>query len=64
MPQPTSCLTQHRIEGKQDVDTEDASDHRCQLWVALALIKPGLRTALDEIDIWEKVSRSTDFKHY
>jgi NAD(P)-dependent dehydrogenase (short-subunit alcohol dehydrogenase family) len=31
---------------------------------ALALIKPGLRSALDEIDIWEKVSRSTDFKHY
>jgi NAD(P)-dependent dehydrogenase (short-subunit alcohol dehydrogenase family) len=30
---------------------------------ALALVKPELRTALDEIDFWEKVSRSTDFKH-
>jgi len=30
---------------------------------ALALVKPALRTALDEIDFWEKVSRSTDFKH-
>jgi NAD(P)-dependent dehydrogenase (short-subunit alcohol dehydrogenase family) len=29
---------------------------------ALALVKPTLRTTLDEIDIWEKVSRSTDFK--
>jgi NAD(P)-dependent dehydrogenase (short-subunit alcohol dehydrogenase family) len=29
---------------------------------ALALVKPALRTALDEIDIWEQVSRSTDFK--
>jgi NAD(P)-dependent dehydrogenase (short-subunit alcohol dehydrogenase family) len=29
---------------------------------ALALVKPALRTALDDIDIWEKVSRSTDFK--
>jgi len=26
------------------------------------LVKPALRAALDEIDIWEKVSRSTDFK--
>ena len=30
---------------------------------ALGLVKPALRTALDEIDIWEKVSRSTDFRH-
>jgi hypothetical protein len=30
---------------------------------ALTLVKPALRTALDQIDIWEKVSRSTDFKH-
>jgi NAD(P)-dependent dehydrogenase (short-subunit alcohol dehydrogenase family) len=30
---------------------------------ALSLVKPALRTALDEIDIWEKVSRSTDFRH-
>jgi hypothetical protein len=30
---------------------------------ALSLVKPALLTALDEIDIWEKVSRSTDFKH-
>jgi NAD(P)-dependent dehydrogenase (short-subunit alcohol dehydrogenase family) len=29
---------------------------------ALALVKPALRTELDDIDIWEKVSRSTDFK--
>jgi NAD(P)-dependent dehydrogenase (short-subunit alcohol dehydrogenase family) len=29
---------------------------------ALTLVKPALRTALDEIDIWEKVSRSTDFR--
>jgi hypothetical protein len=29
---------------------------------ALSLVKPALRTALDEIDIWERVSRSTDFK--
>jgi NAD(P)-dependent dehydrogenase (short-subunit alcohol dehydrogenase family) len=29
---------------------------------ALALVKPALRTALEEIDIWEEVSRSTDFK--
>ena len=29
---------------------------------ALMLVKPALRAALDEIDIWEKVSRSTDFK--
>jgi NAD(P)-dependent dehydrogenase (short-subunit alcohol dehydrogenase family) len=29
---------------------------------ALGLVRPALRTALDEIDIWEKVSRSTDFK--
>jgi NAD(P)-dependent dehydrogenase (short-subunit alcohol dehydrogenase family) len=29
---------------------------------ALALVKPALRTALGEIDIWEEVSRSTDFK--
>jgi NAD(P)-dependent dehydrogenase (short-subunit alcohol dehydrogenase family) len=29
---------------------------------ALSLVKPTLRTTLDEIDIWEKVSRSTDFK--
>jgi hypothetical protein len=28
-----------------------------------ALFNPALRTALDEIDFWEKVSRSTDFKH-
>jgi hypothetical protein len=30
---------------------------------AHTLVKPALRTALDKIDIWEKVSRSTDFKH-
>jgi hypothetical protein len=29
---------------------------------ALSLVKPALLTALDKIDIWEKVSRSTDFK--
>jgi len=29
---------------------------------ALALVKLALRTALDEIDIWERVSRSTDFE--
>jgi NAD(P)-dependent dehydrogenase (short-subunit alcohol dehydrogenase family) len=29
---------------------------------ALALVKPALRTALDEITLWEEVSRSTDFK--
>ena len=29
---------------------------------ALALVKPALRTGLDEIDTWEEVSRSTDFK--
>jgi NAD(P)-dependent dehydrogenase (short-subunit alcohol dehydrogenase family) len=29
---------------------------------ALALVKPALRTALGEIDTWEEVSRSTDFK--
>ena len=28
----------------------------------LRLVKPALRTALDEIDTWEEVSRSTDFK--
>jgi NAD(P)-dependent dehydrogenase (short-subunit alcohol dehydrogenase family) len=30
---------------------------------ALALVKPALQTALGNIDIWEKVSRSTDFAH-
>jgi hypothetical protein len=30
---------------------------------ALALVKPALRTALDEITLWEEVSRSTDFKY-
>jgi NAD(P)-dependent dehydrogenase (short-subunit alcohol dehydrogenase family) len=30
---------------------------------ALTLVKPVLRTALDQIDIWEKVSRATDSKH-
>lgn len=29
---------------------------------AVALVKPALRAALDEIDTWEKVSRSTDFR--
>jgi NAD(P)-dependent dehydrogenase (short-subunit alcohol dehydrogenase family) len=28
---------------------------------ALALVKPALRSALDEIETWEEVSRSTDF---
>jgi hypothetical protein len=28
---------------------------------AVALVKPALRTALDEIDTWERVSHSTDF---
>ena len=28
---------------------------------AVSLVKPALRTALDQIDIWEEVSRSTDF---
>jgi NAD(P)-dependent dehydrogenase (short-subunit alcohol dehydrogenase family) len=30
---------------------------------ALGLIKPALRTALDTFDIWEKVSRSTDYTY-
>jgi NAD(P)-dependent dehydrogenase (short-subunit alcohol dehydrogenase family)/pimeloyl-ACP methyl ester carboxylesterase len=30
---------------------------------ALDLVKPALRTALDKIDIWEQVSRSTDFNY-
>jgi NAD(P)-dependent dehydrogenase (short-subunit alcohol dehydrogenase family) len=30
---------------------------------ALALVKPALRTALDDVDMWEKISRSTDFKY-
>ncbi len=30
---------------------------------ALSLVKPALRTALDKIDVWVKVSRSTDFKY-
>ena len=31
---------------------------------ALALVKPALNAAMDDIDTWEEVSRSTDFKHH
>jgi hypothetical protein len=30
---------------------------------ALTLVKPALRTALDKIDIWERIFRSTDSKY-
>lgn len=30
---------------------------------ALTLVKPALPRALDEIDVWEKISRSKDFKN-
>ena len=31
---------------------------------ALALVKPALNAAMDDIDTWEEVSRSTDFKRH
>jgi hypothetical protein len=45
------------------VTLDELSGHLLLGSDALTLVKPALRTALDKIDIWEIVFRSTDFKH-
>jgi NAD(P)-dependent dehydrogenase (short-subunit alcohol dehydrogenase family) len=46
------------------VTLEEAPVHLLLGSDALALVKPALNAAMDDIDTWEEVSRSTDFKHH